>query len=56
MMSPAHYGLALTLAAMLFFARWTSTAYFAFLIGIFALAIATFGARPEQAQAGAEKR
>jgi hypothetical protein len=45
------------LAAMLMFARWTSLAYYAFLIGTLALAIATFGFELEAPQAaGAEKR
>ena len=41
----------IVLAAMLLFARWTSLAYYAFLIGTFALAIATFGFEPEPPQA-----
>lgn len=49
---PATLGEALlqsciVLAAMLFFARWTSLAYYAFLFGAFALAITTFAFRGE---------
>ena len=55
---PASLGEALlqnciVLAAMLLFARWTSLAYYAFLIGTFALAIATFGFELEPPQAAA---
>ncbi len=59
---PATLGEALlqnciVLAAMLLFARWTSLAYYAFLIGTFALALATFGFEPETPQeAGAVNR
>ncbi len=59
---PASLGVALlqnciVLAAMLLFARWTSLAYYAFLFGTLALAIATFGFELETPQpAGAVKR
>jgi hypothetical protein len=55
---PATLGAALlqnciVLAAMLLFARWTSLAYYAFLFGTLALAIATFGFDPETPQPAA---
>lgn len=59
---PATLGSALlqsgmVLAAMFLFARWTSLAYYAFLFGVLALAIATFGLQSEAPQpAGAVNR
>jgi len=45
----------IVLATMLLFARWTSLAYYAFLIGVFALSVATFGLGSEPLPA-VEKR
>ena len=46
----------IVLAVMMLFARWTSLAYYAFLFGTFALAIATYALGSERVQVAAVKR